>query len=81
MNPQDCREKSLCSFFIAQWQLTCLLCSFCMMQAEREVLVMLGAIFGDISGSVYEFANTHRYDFELLRKDSVPTDDTYMTVK
>ncbi len=27
---------------------------------------MLGAIAGDIIGSVYEFNNTKRYDFELF---------------
>ena len=41
---------------------------------------MLGAIFGDIVGSVYEFRNTHDYDFVLLRNYSEPTDDSYMTL-
>ncbi len=41
---------------------------------------MLGAIFGDIAGSVYEFRNTHNYHFTLLCKDSQPTDDSYMTL-
>ena len=41
---------------------------------------MHGAIFGDIVGSVYEFNNTHDYDFELLSRKSRPTDDSYMTV-
>lgn len=41
---------------------------------------MLGAIFGDIVGSVYEFHNTHDYDFELLSERSRPTDDSYMTL-
>ena len=41
---------------------------------------MHGAIFGDIVGSVYEFNNTHDYDFELLTKKSRPTDDSYMTL-
>lgn len=41
---------------------------------------MLGAIFGDIVGSVYEFNNTHDYDFTLLRDYSRPTDDSYMTL-
>ena len=41
---------------------------------------MIGAIFGDIAGSVYEFNNTHNYNFRLLTKDSEPTDDTYMTL-
>ena len=41
---------------------------------------MLGAIFGDIAGSVYEFDNTHDYDFPLLCEESRPTDDSYMTL-
>lgn len=41
---------------------------------------MLGAIFGDIVGSAYEFHNTHDYDFELLTRRSRPTDDSYMTL-
>ncbi len=41
---------------------------------------MLGAIFGDIVGSVYEFHNTHDYGFRLLRHSSRPTDDSYMTL-
>ncbi len=41
---------------------------------------MLGAIFGDIVGSVYEFDNTHDYRFVLLSKYSRPTDDSCMTI-
>ncbi|MBR0411445.1 MAG: ADP-ribosylglycohydrolase family protein [Eubacterium sp.] len=41
---------------------------------------MLGAIFGDIVGSVYEFDNTHDYRFVLLSKYSRPTDDSCMTL-
>ena len=41
---------------------------------------MLGAIFGDIVGSVYEFGGTKRYDFELLSRESRPTDDSCMTL-
>jgi len=41
---------------------------------------MLGAIFGDIAGSAYEFHNTHDYDFKLLSRRSAPTDDSYMTL-
>ena len=41
---------------------------------------MLGAIFGDITGSVYEFNNTHDYNFRLLSRWSKPTDDSYMTL-
>ena len=41
---------------------------------------MLGAIFGDIVGSVYEFNNTKREDFPLLSKWSHPSDDSMMTL-
>lgn len=41
---------------------------------------MLGAIFGDIVGSVYEFHNTDDYAFRLLSSRSKPTDDSYMTL-
>ena len=41
---------------------------------------MLGAIFGDIIGSHYEFDPTKNYDFQLLHEDSCPTDDTVMTL-
>ena len=41
---------------------------------------MLGAIFGDIVGSVYEFNNIKRVDFPLLSKWSHPTDDSMMTL-
>lgn len=41
---------------------------------------MLGAIFGDIVGSVYEFDNTHDPTFPLLTRWSRPTDDSIMTL-
>lgn len=41
---------------------------------------MLGAIAGDIIGSVYEFTGQKRYDFEMLPKGSRFTDDSVMTV-
>lgn len=41
---------------------------------------MLGAIFGDIVGSVYEGHNTHDYNFQLLSPWSRPTDDSVMTI-
>lgn len=41
---------------------------------------MIGAIFGDIVGSVYEFKNIKTKDFELFGKHCVFTDDTVMTV-
>ncbi len=41
---------------------------------------MLGAIAGDMIGSVYEFKNTHRTDFPLFQPESTFTDDTVMTI-
>lgn len=41
---------------------------------------MLGAIFGDIVGSVYEFNNTNNYNFPLLSDRSRLTDDSLMTL-
>lgn len=41
---------------------------------------MLGAIVGDIVGSRFEFANTHRTDFELFADGCNYTDDTICTI-
>lgn len=41
---------------------------------------MLGAIFGDIVGSVYEGRNNRTKDFPLLIEESTFTDDTVMTI-
>ena len=41
---------------------------------------MLGAIAGDIIGSIYEFVNFKEYDFPLFSDDSFFTDDTVLTV-
>ncbi|MDE6340380.1 MAG: ADP-ribosylglycohydrolase family protein [Muribaculaceae bacterium] len=41
---------------------------------------MLGAVAGDIIGSVYEFTEQKRYDFELFTKGSRFTDDSVMTI-
>jgi ADP-ribosylglycohydrolase len=41
---------------------------------------MLGAIVGDIVGSVYEFDNHRSKDFPLFREDSTFTDDTILTI-
>ena len=40
---------------------------------------MIGAIVGDIVGSVYEWNNIKTKDFPLLREDCFFTDDTVMT--
>ena len=41
---------------------------------------MLGAIIGDVVGSVYEFNNTKDYNFHMLTPRSKFTDDTVMTL-
>ena len=41
---------------------------------------MLGAIVGDIIGSVYEFDNHRSKDFPLFQEDSHFTDDTILTI-
>ena len=41
---------------------------------------MLGAIAGDVIGSVYEFDNYKGTDFPLFQTSSVPTDDSVLTV-
>ena len=41
---------------------------------------MLGAIIGDIVGSVYEWHNINPKDFPLFSDDCFFTDDTVMTI-
>lgn len=41
---------------------------------------MLGAIIGDIVGSIYEFDNIRTKDFEFFQKEMFVTDDTVMTL-
>jgi len=41
---------------------------------------MIGAIIGDIAGSLYEFANTHDYNFPMFARGANYTDDTICTV-
>ncbi|MCQ2207237.1 MAG: ADP-ribosylglycohydrolase family protein [Paludibacteraceae bacterium] len=41
---------------------------------------MLGAIIGDMAGSIYEFDNIKTTDFELLSKDCEFTDDSVLSV-
>lgn len=45
----------------------------------KEVNSMLGAIVGDIVGSVYEWDNIKTKDFPLFRDDCAFTDDSVMT--
>ena len=42
--------------------------------------ILIGAIAGDIIGSVYEFRSIKTTDFELFFDYSTFTDDTVMTV-
>lgn len=41
---------------------------------------MIGAILGDIVGSIYEFDNIKTKEFELFDKECSFTDDTVMTI-
>lgn len=41
---------------------------------------MIGAILGDIVGSVYEFSNIKTKDFPLFSQSSSYTDDSIMTI-
>ncbi|WP_022851912.1 ADP-ribosylglycohydrolase family protein [Limisalsivibrio acetivorans] len=41
---------------------------------------MLGAIFGDITGSIYEWDNCKSKDFRIMDEDSFFTDDTVLTI-
>lgn len=45
-----------------------------------EKLKMLGAVAGDIIGSVYEFRNTKSTEFDLFKSRSSFTDDSVMTL-
>jgi len=41
---------------------------------------MIGAIAGDIIGSAYEFNPTKSIDFTLYTLQSIPTDDSILTI-
>ena len=41
---------------------------------------MLGAIIGDIAGSIYEWRNIRQKEFPLFRQECRPTDDSIMTL-
>ena len=43
-------------------------------------LELIGAIAGDIIGSVYERHYTKRTDFQLFSPQSRPTDDSILTI-
>lgn len=46
----------------------------------RTKPTLLGAVAGDVIGSVYEFNPTHDYHFPLLQKGMMYTDDTIITI-
>ena len=41
---------------------------------------MLGAIIGDVAGSIYEWRNIRQKEFPLFRRECRPTDDSIMTL-
>ena len=47
---------------------------------DKNKKIMLGAIYGDIVGSVYEFNNVRTKDFALFCEESTFTDDTVVTL-
>ena len=47
---------------------------------KMKKATILGAIAGDVIGSVYEFRSTRNYNFEMFRDNMRPTDDTMMTL-
>ena len=46
----------------------------------RKVFLMIGAMIGDIVGSIYEFDNIRTKDFELFGRGCFATDDSIMTI-
>lgn len=47
---------------------------------EKSNTILLGAIAGDVIGSIYEARPTKQFDFELFRGYSTFTDDTVLTL-
>ncbi len=54
--------------------------NYSLLTTHSSLNTMLGAIFGDIVGSKYEFNNIKTTEFELLDSDMSYTDDTILTV-
>lgn len=50
------------------------------MKINKKPMCLLGALAGDIIGSVYEFSSQKKYDFPLFRKSSKITDDSVLTL-
>jgi ADP-ribosylglycohydrolase len=51
-----------------------------MMKNKKQSHLLLGAIAGDVIGSVFEFHNIKTTDFELFSSNSRCTDDTVLTI-
>ena len=51
-----------------------------MTNEHKNYPALIGAIAGDTIGSIYEFNNTKRTDFELLQPSMNYTDDSLMTL-
>jgi ADP-ribosylglycohydrolase len=49
-------------------------------QKNHSPLCLLGAVSGDVIGSVYEFSRQKEYDFPLFCKESRVTDDSVLTI-
>jgi ADP-ribosylglycohydrolase len=49
-------------------------------QKSHVPLCLLGAVSGDVIGSVYEFSRQKAYDFSLFSQDSKVTDDSILTL-
>ena len=47
---------------------------------KQEVYILLGAIIGDIVGSIFEFSNHRSKEFELFTENCFVTDDSIMTL-
>jgi ADP-ribosyl-[dinitrogen reductase] hydrolase len=49
-------------------------------QKKRSPFCLVGAVAGDVIGSVYEFSRQKDYDFPLFGHDSKVTDDSILTI-
>ena len=47
---------------------------------NQTIIVMLGAIIGDIVGSRWEFDPTNDYDFEMFSEENSFTEETVCTI-
>lgn len=70
--------KFSCSIYSILVYLSCVI--LCFLFNELIFINMIGALAGDIIGSVYEFNNIKTKDFPLFSKESFYTDDSIMTI-